>query len=256
MSCRTSEGYFRLSELKIDLPMIFVWYSLAEFSVPITAFSIKESSNFTCPVGQVGWEVKLSDRYFQLSRAVGQSLTSIPVTSAASPFSTEHLWPCAAAESGKTTHSWQWKHYGHLHKIIDSLFLDRNGLGPCCTIPLVHFAVQIMMLEMPSLLIEFCSQYYHFDKVDICQVGIIHLVDYNLKKLILTLPFPRDGGFVISQHFSFFLFFLLNILLLEKYTVQNIMKENNGKEIQLNRLLQVLSWLGNTTWFHMFQRKK
>ncbi len=39
---------------------------------------MKKGSNFTCPVGQVGWEVQLSDRYFLLSRAVGQSLMSIP----------------------------------------------------------------------------------------------------------------------------------------------------------------------------------
>ncbi len=32
----------------------------------------------TCPVGQGEWEVQLSDSYFQLSRAVGQSLMSIP----------------------------------------------------------------------------------------------------------------------------------------------------------------------------------
>ncbi len=74
MSCRTSEGNFHFSTF-------FVWYSLVGFSVPTTAFSIKQVSNFTCPgcpVGQVGWEVQLSDRYFQLSRAVGKSLISIP----------------------------------------------------------------------------------------------------------------------------------------------------------------------------------
>ncbi len=52
--------------------------SLMGFSFPTTAFSVKEGSNFTCPVGQVGWEFQLSDRHFQLSRAVGQSLMSNP----------------------------------------------------------------------------------------------------------------------------------------------------------------------------------
>ena len=53
-------------------------YSLAGFPVPTTAFSITEGSNFTCPGGQMGWEIELSDRYFHLSWAVRQSLMSIP----------------------------------------------------------------------------------------------------------------------------------------------------------------------------------
>ncbi len=36
------------------------------------------NSHPTCPVGQVRWEFQLFDRYFQLSRAVGQSLMSNP----------------------------------------------------------------------------------------------------------------------------------------------------------------------------------
>ncbi len=67
--------------MKIHFPTFFVWFSLAGFSVPTTAFSInndKKGSNFTCPVGQVEWEVQLSNSYFQLSRAVRQSLMSIP----------------------------------------------------------------------------------------------------------------------------------------------------------------------------------
>ncbi len=49
-SCRTSECNFHLSELKIHLPTFFVRYSLTGFSVPTTAFSVKEGSNFTCPI--------------------------------------------------------------------------------------------------------------------------------------------------------------------------------------------------------------
>ena len=37
--------------LKFTCPYFFVWYSLTGFSFPTTAFSIKEGSNFTCPVG-------------------------------------------------------------------------------------------------------------------------------------------------------------------------------------------------------------
>ncbi len=33
---------------------------------------------FVAPGGHVEWEVQLSNSYFQLSRAVGQSLMSIP----------------------------------------------------------------------------------------------------------------------------------------------------------------------------------
>ncbi len=57
--------------MKIHLPT-FCLVLLALFSVPTTAFSIKEGSNFTCPVGQLEWEVQLSDSCFQLPRAVGQ----------------------------------------------------------------------------------------------------------------------------------------------------------------------------------------
>ena len=73
-SCGTSEGNFHLSEMKIHLPTFFVQSSLAGFSVPTTVFSINRVQIF-----KVEWEVQLSDSYFQASRAVGQSLMSIPV---------------------------------------------------------------------------------------------------------------------------------------------------------------------------------
>ena len=88
LSCRTSEGNFHLSEMKIHLPTFFVWYSLTGFSAPITAFSIKEGWNFTCPVGQAGWEV-------QLSRTVRQSLMSSLTGTTGSmflPLLVRHYW--------------------------------------------------------------------------------------------------------------------------------------------------------------------
>ncbi len=68
---------FTCPNWKFTCPHFFVWYSLAVFSVRTTALSIKETSNFTCPVGQVGWEVQSSDRYFQLSRAVGHMILNV-----------------------------------------------------------------------------------------------------------------------------------------------------------------------------------
>ena len=100
----TSEGNFHLSEMKIHLPKLF-WLVLigrifCSWQLPAIIFSIKEGSNFTCSVGQVGWEVQLSDSYFQLSRAVGQSLTclmSIPVFKSSrskAPFTLQPMLKC------------------------------------------------------------------------------------------------------------------------------------------------------------------
>ncbi len=75
LSCLISEGNFHLSEKKIHLPTFFVWFSLAGFSVPTTAFRIKRVQILL--VLSDKWSGKFS--YFQLSRAVGQSLMSIPV---------------------------------------------------------------------------------------------------------------------------------------------------------------------------------
>ena len=78
LPCRTSEGNFHLSEMKIHLPKPF-WLVLIDGILCFwNCFGIEGGSNFNCPLGQVGWEVQLSNSYFQLSRAVGQSLMSIP----------------------------------------------------------------------------------------------------------------------------------------------------------------------------------
>ena len=79
LSCRTSEDNFHLSEMKIHLPKLFCLVLIGRILCSCNCFGIEGHSNSICPVGQVGWEVQLSGSYFQLSRAAGQSLMSIPV---------------------------------------------------------------------------------------------------------------------------------------------------------------------------------
>ncbi len=69
---------FTRPKWRYTCPNFFVGTNWQDFMF-LNCFGIERGSNFTCPIGQVGWEVQLPDSYFQLSRAVGQSLMSIHV---------------------------------------------------------------------------------------------------------------------------------------------------------------------------------